>query len=115
MSSEETSIELEALTDGTAITYGVVKPGEECKDGVQFVRGGDIASGQVLLQQLRTITPEVSAQYTRTLLRGGELLISLVGNPGEVAIAPACLKGANIAIDSARITLEFRVIVPTWG
>gem|GEM_PF-4385480 len=77
------------------ITYGVVKPGEE--GAVTFVRGGDIADGKVNLSNLRTISDEVSANYTRTLLRGGELLVSLVGNPGQAAIAPPELAGANIA------------------
>lgn len=77
------------------ITYGVVKPGEE--GDVPFIRGGDIAGGRVLVDQLRTINREVSRQYRRTLLRGGEILVSLVGNPGQVAIAPHALAGANIA------------------
>src|SRR4029078_3589648 len=75
--------------------YGVVKPGEP--GDVLFIRGGDLAGGQVLGNQLRTITRAGSEQYRRTLLRGGELLICLVGQPGQVAVAPAALAGANIA------------------
>lgn len=97
MSSEWPAIPLDELTDGTTITYGVVKPGDECPNGVKFVRGGDVIAGRILTSQLRTITTDVSQQYARTLLHGGELLVSLVGNPGEVALVPASLKGANIA------------------
>lgn len=97
MSSEWSAIPLDELTDGTTITYGVVKPGDECPNGVKFVRGGDVVAGRILTAQLRTITTDVSQQYARTLLHGGELLVSLVGNPGEVALVPASLKGANIA------------------
>ena len=97
MSSEWPAIPLDELTDGTNITYGVVKPGDECPNGVKFVRGGDVIAGRILTSQLRTITTDVSQQYARTLLHGGELLVSLVGNPGEVALVPASLKGANIA------------------
>ena len=90
------AIPLDDLTEEeTPITYGVVKPGEEGE--VSFVRGGDIAGGRVLMDQLRTIGRDVSQQYRRTLLRGGEILVSLVGNPGQVAIAPTSLAGANIA------------------
>ncbi len=77
------------------ITYGVVKPGPE--GTIQFVRGGDLCDGRVRIEALRTITEEVSGQYRRTLLRGGELLICLVGQPGAVAVAPIELAGANIA------------------
>jgi len=79
------------------ITYGVVKPGPEDDNGVRFIRGGDIANGRIDETNLRTISPKVSQQYRRTVLEGGELLVSLVGNPGEVAIAPETLAGANIA------------------
>lgn len=87
----------ELVESGSTVTYGVVKPGDADPSGVLFIRGGDIADGRVLRSQLRTITPEVSAQYRRTLLRGGELIVSLVGNPGQVALVPPELAGANIA------------------
>jgi type I restriction enzyme S subunit len=99
---------LEALTESDSpITYGVVKPGTE--GDVAFVRGGDIAHGRVLTEQLRTIDATVSRQYRRTLLRGGELLISLVGQPGQVAVAPQELKGANIARQVGLIRLSEQV------
>jgi type I restriction enzyme S subunit len=87
---------LDDLTESNSpITYGVVKPGEEGE--VPFIRGGDIENGRILMNQLRTISRPISEQYRRTLLNGGELLVSLVGNPGQVAIAPPSLAGANIA------------------
>jgi type I restriction enzyme S subunit len=96
---------LEALTEeDSAITYGVVKPGGE--GNVLFVRGGDIADGVVREDGLRTISVEVSNQYKRTLLRGGELLISLVGQPGQVAVASTRLVGANIARQVGLIRLR---------
>lgn len=106
MTSDFRSVPLEQLTDGTPVTYGVVKPGAEVNNGIAFVRGGDVLDGRVLIDQLRTISPNVSAQYARTLLRGGELLISLVGNPGEVAIAPIALRGANIARQVGLIRID---------
>jgi type I restriction enzyme S subunit len=100
-----TSVTLDSLTDDdTPITYGVVKPGEE--GDVPFIRGGDISGGRILIDQLRTISREVSVQYRRTLLRGGEILISLVGNPGQVAIAPPELVGANIARQVGLVRLK---------
>lgn len=89
-----------------SITYDVVKPGPEQEDGVLFVRGGDVLGGRLAIDALRTITSSVSAEYKRTLLRGGELLVSLVGNPGEVAIAPETLAGANIARQVGLVALR---------
>jgi type I restriction enzyme S subunit len=100
--------QLEALVEtDSPITYGVVKPGGEGE--VTFIRGGDLARGRILSSQLRTITQEVSKQYARTLLRGGELLISLVGQPGQVAVAPPDLAGANIARQVGLIRLSARM------
>jgi type I restriction enzyme S subunit len=102
-----TQSRLGELTDPErSITYGVVKPGPEQEDGVLFVRGGDVLGGRIAIDVLRTITPSVSAEYKRTLLRGGELLVSLVGNPGEVAIAPESLAGANIARQVGLVALR---------
>ncbi len=92
-----------------SITYGVVKPGPEHEDGILFVRGGDVLGGRVAISGLRTITSEVSTEYKRTLLRGGELLVSLVGNPGEVAVAPEALTGANIARQVGLVALRAEV------
>lgn len=59
MASEWLRQPLSELTEaGSPITYGVVKPGDE--GPVRFVRGGDIAGGRVLTDQLRTITDDVS-------------------------------------------------------
>ncbi len=96
---------LDELTEPDApITYGVVKPGGEGE--IRFVRGGDLVRGTVQLDRLRTISRAVSDQYDRTLLRGGELLICLVGQPGQVAVAPPTLAGANIARQVGRIRLK---------
>jgi type I restriction enzyme S subunit len=93
------------IAPGSKITYGVVQPGDEVVDGVPFVRGGDIFGGRISIEKLRTISKEISATYSRTLLKGGELLMSLVGYPGEVAIVPPILAGANIARQVAFIKL----------
>lgn len=102
------SIEIEFITDGSSVTYGVVKPGPEDERGIRFIRGGDVVNGKIKVNELRTITQDVSDQYKRTLLKGGELLVSLVGNPGEVAVVPEELAGANIArqVGLIRVDLE---------
>jgi type I restriction enzyme S subunit len=93
----------EIVAEDSPITYGVVQPGVEVEDGVPFIRGGDVFGGRILVEQLRTISHRVSNSYRRTQLRGGELLMSLVGYPGEVGIAPVALAGANIARQAALI------------
>lgn len=108
--SDWQEVELGSLTEqNRAITYGVVKPGDApLVGGVKLVRGGDVLNGRISAE-LRSIAEEVSAPYRRTLLHGGELLMSLVGNPGAVAIAPPELAGANLARQVALIALRLDV------
>lgn len=87
----------------TPVTYGVVQPGPNVADGIPFVRGGDFPNGTIDIGSLRKIGADVASQYRRTQLKGGEIVVSLVGYPGACAIVPAELAGANIARQAALI------------
>ena len=76
--------------------YGVLKPGPEVPGGIPLVRVGNIRNG-VVSGQLKRIAPEVARRYGRTRLRGGELLITLVGAIGRTAVVPSELSGVNTA------------------
>ncbi len=100
-------VDLQSMTlPDSPITYGVVQPGRDDPNGVRFIRGGDVYQGKIAIDQLRTISKSVSDSFKRTLLQGGELLMSLVGYPGEVAIVPRHLSGSNIARQVAIIRLK---------
>ncbi|WP_437296230.1 hypothetical protein [Sorangium sp. So ce426] len=88
------------------ICYGVVQPGDEDERGVPLVRVCDLESGTVLTSQLRTINATVDAEYSRSRLQGGEVLVSVVGTIGRVAVAPPDTAGANIARAVARIVAD---------
>jgi type I restriction enzyme S subunit len=107
MSSELSLLPLSSIVrSDSPITYGVVKPGEEDPNGVAFIRSGDVNGGVIDPSLLRTITDSVSRQYKRTLLEGGEILVSLVGTPGQAAIVPCSLAGANIARQVALVRVD---------
>jgi type I restriction enzyme S subunit len=99
-------LRLEQMTRvDSPITYGVVQPGKEDENGVRFLRGGDVYGGEIHQEKLRTISRTVSSSYKRTVLEGGELVMSLVGYPGEVAVIPPNLAGSNLARQVALIRL----------
>ena len=77
--------------------YGVLQPGEDLANGVPFVRVGDINDGMVDFTAMKRIHPDIAAAYPRTYLKGGEVLLTLVGAIGRTAVAPATLAGANVA------------------
>ncbi len=52
---------------------------------------------------LQRTTREIDAQYSRSRVREGDLVISIRGSFGELCKVPATLNGANLTQDSARI------------
>jgi type I restriction enzyme, S subunit len=79
------------------ISYGVLQPGSDCPGGVPLVRVCDVADGMVAVDQLKRIAPSISANYSRTVLQGGEVLLTVVGTIGRTAVAAETVKGANTA------------------
>ena len=77
--------------------YGVLQPGDDVEGGIPLVRVGDIGEGGFYNTNLKKIDPKISDKYKRTILQGGEVLVSLVGAIGRTAVAPEYLKGANTA------------------
>jgi len=79
------------------ICYGIVQPGEAVPDGVPFVRVKDFQDSRVSLESAKCVAPSVEAGYSRSRLQGGEILLSLVGTLGLVAVAPVEFAGSNVA------------------
>ena len=61
-----------------------------------MLRGGDIKEG-CIGDVLPFVTQEISTQYRRTILQADDVVISLVGYPGEAAVIPLRYVGANIS------------------
>ncbi|WP_434422194.1 restriction endonuclease subunit S [Nannocystis pusilla] len=94
------SVPLESLCDPQrGITYGIVKVGEFQADGIPVIRGGDIREGRIVWDDAKRVSREVSEQFRRTILRGGEIVINLISEPGHCAIVPPDLAGANVSRD----------------
>jgi type I restriction enzyme S subunit len=78
-------------------SYGVLVPGPHVPDGVALVRVGDIDQGRVNLALLKCIARSIADRFSKTYLRGGEVLLTLVGTIGRTAVVPSTLVGANVA------------------
>ena len=104
---------LQSLTDpARPIQYGIVLPGPDFADGVPIIKGGDVRGGRIDPDRLRRTDPEIDAQYARSRVRGGDLVIAIRGSVGELALVPHELTGANLTQDSARIAP--RGCDPAW-
>nr|WP_281196252.1 restriction endonuclease subunit S [Streptomyces lushanensis] len=95
----------EWVDDQRPITYGILKPGGHEPDGVPYVRVVDMKMGGIEASAIRRTTAEISREYKRSILRAGDIMISIRGHVGRLAIVPKGLDGANITQDSARIAV----------
>lgn len=95
-------------TDG--ISYGIVKLYDpDDVNGVKVLRCSDVLEGFIKPDNIRTVTREVSNEYARTILAGGEVLVNVRGSLGGCAVVPEEMAGYNIAREVAKITLNSRM------
>ncbi|MBX5463904.1 MAG: restriction endonuclease subunit S, partial [Steroidobacteraceae bacterium] len=98
MAGEWEIVELRYLVDrDRGISYGIVQPGPAVENGVPIVRVGDVRHGRISISDPLRVSPAIESRYVRTRLRGGELLLTLVGTVGETAVVPKALAGWNTA------------------
>ncbi|MCW5637494.1 MAG: restriction endonuclease subunit S [Rubrivivax sp.] len=93
----------ELIEPSKPISYGVLVPGPEVTGGVPFVRIADLSLTDPPQKPEKSISAEVDAQYLRTRLEGGEILMGVVGSIGKLGVAPASWAGANIARAICRV------------
>ncbi|MBR6130229.1 MAG: restriction endonuclease subunit S [Bacteroidales bacterium] len=79
-----------------SISYGIVQPGDNVPGGVPVVRPIDMTQPVITLNGLKRVSADISNSYKRTILRGGELLISVRGTIGVVSFASNELAGGNV-------------------
>ena len=96
MADEWSTVPLSKLTL-TPATYGVVQPGNHTGDGFPMLRVNNFQRDSLNLSDVMRIAPNVEAKYQRTRIRAGDVLITIVGSVGQVALVSEELSGWNIA------------------
>lgn len=99
-----TSKRLEDLTDrARPIVYGILMPGPHFPGGVPVIHGGHVETGEIHPQSLPCTTLALDAEFSRSRIRPGDLVMSVRGSFGSVAIIPASLPAGNVSRDAVRI------------
>lgn len=88
------------------ITYGIVKLGDPDEDGVKVLRCSDVLPGRIAEDEIRTVTKSLSQEYSRTILRGGEVVVNVRGTLGGCAVVPEKMRGYNIAREVAMVAVR---------
>lgn len=92
------------------IGYGIVQPGPSVPKGVPIIKVNNIISGLYDTKHLDKTTVENDAKYQRTKLKGGELIITVVGTCGKTAIVPIHFAGCNLVRATCLIDIEDETI-----
>ena len=92
------------------ICYGIVQPGFSPKNGIPVIKVNNVVKGLRDVSECDKTTEEISNSHKRTILKGGELIISLVGTVGCVDIAPSSFAGANLVRATGMIDIEDELI-----
>ena len=80
-----------------AIAYGIVQPGKPFPGGVPIVRVNNFGASGLNLSEVLSVDPTIEKQYVRSRPQPSDVLVTLVGSIGQVAIAPAEIAGWNLA------------------
>lgn len=88
------------------ICYGVIKLGPETPNGVPCLRTSDVKPLFINTLEVKRIEPEISEQYQRTILQGGEVLVNVRGTLGGVAVVPPELRKWNISREVAVVPVK---------
>jgi type I restriction enzyme, S subunit len=98
------------LVPGSPVVYGILQPGPDTPGGVPYIRPTEIDGDVIQVGELRRTVPTIAAKYKRSEVREGDVILTIVGTIGKVAIVPDGLDGANITQSSSRLRADSRVL-----
>lgn len=108
-------VTLEQVRDPKAsVRYGVVQPGTIKDQGVPLVRVCDLIGGRVQWSELRRVSPEIDEAYANARIQDGDVLVSVVGTIGRVALVAGVTEPTNIARAISRIRPNRKLVEPNW-
>lgn len=95
---------LDELTEpDRPICYGILMPKDNDPDGIPYVRVKDFPNERIEVESLKRTAPSIAEKYKRSSLRPNDVLVSIRGTYGRVALVPPELDGGNVTQDTARV------------
>lgn len=84
-------------SEGRAICYGIVQPGRHVEGGLPILRVANLRGDRIDTSDVMRVDPEIEKKYKRSRIQENDVLVSLVGSMGQVAIAGKEVEGWNLA------------------
>lgn len=92
---------IKAISDlcvaGRSICYGIVQPGLHTEGGRPILRVANLRGDRIDTTDVMCVDPEIEQKYKRSRIQENDVLVSLVGSLGQVAIAGKDVVGWNVA------------------
>lgn len=107
-------VKLSEICDYRSITYGVIKLGDHINNGVPCLRTSDVKRLTIDTNGMKLISPDLSKDYDRTVLCGGEVLVNIRGTLGGVAVAEDRMKGWNVSREVATVPVSKEKAIPEY-
>ncbi|RWK41713.1 hypothetical protein [Mesorhizobium sp.] len=96
------------------IRYGVLQPGSVKDVGVPMIRICDLQDGKVVWPEVRRIAPTIDKQFSNARVQDGDVLLTVVGTIGRVAVVSGMHEPTNIARAVARIRPNPEKVLSSW-
>jgi type I restriction enzyme, S subunit len=96
------------------ITYGVIKLGNETPNGVPCLRTSNVRWLKIDIDGVKRIAPALSAEFGRTVLQGGEVLVNVRGTLGGVAVVDSTMRGWNVSREVAVVPIDSSQVAPQF-
>jgi type I restriction enzyme S subunit len=96
------------------ITYGVIKLGKHTPEGDPCLRTSNVRRLRIDTDGIKKILPALSNEFSRTVLRGGEVLVAVRGSLGGVAVAAHTMRGWNVSREVAVVPVDSAHIEPEY-
>ena len=87
---------IDLISEGAGLSYGIVVPGDNTEDGIPMIRPSDFINDVLCLEKVYKVTPEIEKKYARTRLIGDEILVQVIGQPGQIMLSDSRCKGMNV-------------------
>lgn len=99
---------------GRVVTYGVIKLGKEVAGGTPCLRTSNVKWLSINTDGMKYIDPVLSQEYSRTILRGDEVLVNVRGTLGGVAVVSSDMAGWNVSREVAVVPINSSIIHPKY-
>ncbi|WP_176546715.1 restriction endonuclease subunit S [Bacillus pseudomycoides] len=99
----------DVIEEGTSVSYGIVQTGLELKEGIPVIRPVDF-NKKIEIEKLKKTSFEISNSYSRTILKGNELLLTVRANIGSVILATPNMQGINVTRGITPLTFNSKLI-----